>query len=51
LAQERNDHAKDLRNASLHELAGLDIIQDDEQEAGAGGDEESMSDPGTAVGM
>jgi len=51
LAQERNDHAKVLRNAGLHGLAGLDIIDDDEQEAGAGGDEESMSDPGTAVGM
>jgi hypothetical protein len=37
-----------LRNAKLH---GLDNIEDDEQEAGAGGDEESMSDPGTAVGM
>jgi amidophosphoribosyltransferase len=46
--QERNDHAKVLRNANLH---GLDNIEDDEQEAGAGGDEESMSDPGTAVGM
>ena len=48
LEQERNDHAKVLRNAKLY---GLDYIEDDEQEAGAGGDEESMSDPGTAVGM
>ncbi len=48
LEQERNDHAKVLRNAKLR---GLDNIEDDEQEADAGGDEESMSDPGTAVGM
>ncbi|MFQ5983644.1 MAG: amidophosphoribosyltransferase, partial [Woeseiaceae bacterium] len=49
LEQERNDHAKTLRNQRLN---GLEITEDDEeQEPGAGEDDESMSDPGTAVGM
>jgi amidophosphoribosyltransferase len=48
LEQVRNDHAKMLRNARLY---GLDLVEDDEQEADANTGQESMTDPGTAVGM
>ena len=48
LEQERNDHAKVLRNAKLY---GLDNIEYDEQETCAGGEEESISDPRTSLGL
>ena len=47
----RNDQAKTMRNARQIGFDGLDIIEDHGQEARAGGDDESMSDPGAAVGM
>jgi len=51
LEQQRNDQAKELRKEHLQVLGGMNTSEDDEQEAGARADEESMSDPGTAVGM
>ncbi len=47
----RNDQAKTMRNSRQIGFDGLDIIEDHGQEARAGGDDESMSDPGAAVGM
>lgn len=51
LEQLRNDNAKILRNARLNDPGGLDAARDEEHEAGAGAGGESMTDPGTAVGM
>jgi amidophosphoribosyltransferase len=51
LEQERNDHAKALRNARLNGLGDLDIIGNDEQEADTTAREALMSDPDAAVGM
>ncbi|MFQ6006501.1 MAG: amidophosphoribosyltransferase [Woeseia sp.] len=51
LEAERSDHAKTLRDQRLDGLAELDIIEDDGQEAGAESSDDSMSDPGAAVGM
>ena len=51
LEQVRNDQAKSMRNARQNGFGDLDIIENDEQDAGALPDDEAMSDPGTAVGM
>ncbi len=51
LEQVRNDHAKSVRDAHQNGLGDPDIIDDDEQGAGAGMGQEPMSDPGAAVGL
>ncbi len=51
LEQVRNDHAKTVRDAYQNGLGDPDIIDDDEQGAGAGMGQEPMSDPGAAVGL
>ena len=51
LEQIRNDHAKTLRDARQSGLGNLDIIEGDDHDESAAADDESMSDPGTAVGM
>ena len=51
LEQERNDHAKITRNTRQNAPEGVDIIEEEEQKARQGANQEMMSDPGTAVGM
>ena len=51
LEQVRNDHAKTVRDAQENGLGDLDIVEDDEQGAGEGMEQESMSDPGAAIGL
>lgn len=49
LEQERNDHAKMLRNALLKGADNLNIVGNNEQDVGV--DDTSMSDSGNAVGV
>ncbi len=51
LEQVRNDQAKTMRDARQNGFDNLEVIEDEEQEATAGHDEEPMNDPGAAVGM
>ena len=51
LEQVRNDQAKTMRDARQNGFGNLEVIEDEEQEATAGHDEEPMNDPGAAVGM